>query len=325
MAPVFAGRRASILASFLAASTGCALLAVVCVNVVAYERELPREGGLLREIKDRWLAWRDFAPISKRADLDAQLADLQRQYRMPEQLRQLIGAGTVDEFGDCPEPELLNALNYRPRPVPINFIVGTDALNRRNGDFYGNRATAPDFVFLDKDGLQLHDTRAYLELLVNYQPLQIWRDSLVMEKRANHWKEIRPDAVLRESGRFGDWVNVDGFGESYVWAQIAIAPTLYGTLRKALYRTENVRLDLALNNGETISVPTSIAKLGSGFLVNPFIGSRQDILDDAGRATPERLRYVHAIRIDWELPGSKRLFVPAFPVELTALTFVSGK
>lgn len=249
------------------------LLFVVWKNMNAHERPTSYYLSISQEFSNRLTALFNYKPVAKSKQLNAQMAQLKHDNALPVSLKNTLGRHSVDEFGSVPELLLLNDLNYKPRPVPINFIVTNAALNDKNANHYQNRKTAPDFVFLPDIGMHMTDNKAYLSLLLNYEVIESVQQWFVLQKKTA-WQRISFSNVGHRQARVDQWVSLEGFQQSFLWVQVEATPSLLGQMKDFLYKPDYFRLDVLLKNGFTQHYNLSFSQLRSGFLLNPIINTK---------------------------------------------------
>lgn len=249
------------------------LLFVVWTNIKAYEQQTNSYRSVVREFANRLDALLHFRPIAKLNQLNEQFAQLKHDNALPASLKNTLGRHSVDEFGSVPEILLLNDLNYKPRPVPIDFIVANSALNNKNAQYYQNAKTAPDFVLLPDLGTHLMDNKAYLSLLLNYEATDTIQNWFVMQKKSEWHNMSFSKEKLREA-HFDQWISLGLLQQTFLWVQIEATPSILGRLQTFLYKPDFLRLDVLLENGFTQHYHLSLAQLKSGFLLNPVIKTK---------------------------------------------------
>ena len=235
-----------------------------------YRRDLPALGHQEYEFQNRFRALMKWRPVEKRQELDGQFHALQKAQALPQPIRELIGDARVDEFGQCPEVLLLNKLNYRPRPVPIDFVVVTPELSRLNGQFYENPKTAPEFIFTRECGVRLTDSLAYLSVVLNYQLVGRFQDQLLLQRRRNVVSAKRSNTTSR-TVRLGEWVGLEHRNASFCWAELDVKPTALGRAKNAFYKPDRLQLEFRRMDGSVQGHGVCFSALRAGFLANPII------------------------------------------------------
>ena len=284
------------------------LLLVIWSNLVIYQQGNGQEVGVIRELKSRFWALVSYRPVYTLEVLDKKLAKLKFDNALPPLLKQTVQSGRVDEFGSSPEILLLNDLNYRPRPVPIDFVVGNSALNEMNGDYYKDLDSAPDYIFLKDFGLRLSDSAAYLSLLFNYQVVETFQNWLVLRKQVDAWQTIERQEINEVQADYGEWIPLSTNERSILWVQIEATPSLFGKLKRFFYKPDFLRLEIALDDGTIRSLPVSVAQLHSGFMLNPVIKTKEEILMDVGDENAIPGDWANSFRISMETPEKTDLF-----------------
>jgi len=291
------------------------LLLVVGINFLSYEAENNHKAGFFQELNSRFRNLIDYRPWQTLKTLDIKFEKLKNEYALTPFLKESIQSGRVDEFGSVPEVILLNDLNYYPRPVPIDFVASNHALNLMNGRHYQNLESAPDFIFLSDFGLRLSDSLAYLSLLFNYQSIGTFKNWLIMKKRADEWKYFVFEKSAEREIDFGEWVSLEKLQKSFLWMELDISPSLLGSVKRFFYKPDFLQLDIGLEDGTIHSLPVSIAQLNAGFLLNPVIQPKNDILMIAQDKTQVPWYLAKAFRINMVSPEKSRLFEKKFKAQ----------
>lgn len=293
------------------------VLLVIWNNVVLYQHANNNKTGIFKEFNSRFSALVHYRPAQTLKVLNTKFEKLKFENALPPLLKQALQLGRVDEFGSTPEVLLLNDLDYRPRPVPINFIASNAALNEKNGHFYQNLASAPDFVFLEEFGLRLSDSSAYLSLLFNYQAIATFKNWLVLKKRAGDWRRFERQKLTERGADFDEWISLAELQKSFLWMEIEAKPSLLGKVKRFLYKPDLLRLEIALDDGTMHSLPVSMAQLRGGFLLNPVIQTKKKVLMIARDKNHVPWDLAKAFRISMDSPEKSRLFEKKFKIQFS--------
>jgi hypothetical protein len=216
------------------------------------------------------------------------IEEKRREAQLPR-CRELIGRASVDVFGQCQAYALHNGLNYRPRPVFQSYVACSRPLMQLNEQFYLSKA-APEYVLfrlyaLDRKFPPLEDAPVLRTLLANYQPLAAEGPFLLLKSVA----AAPPVTSLVREGtvRQSQTIDLREFGDTDLWLEISLEPTLIGRLRQVLYRPPTVRLAVWGEPGGKLLVRNRAPAqmLAAGFLTSPLLLNNEDVLNlYAGRA-----------------------------------------
>jgi lysophospholipase L1-like esterase len=196
---------------------------------------------------------------------------------------EVIGRASVDVFGQCQAYALHNGWNYRPRPVFQSYVACSRRLMQLNDQFYLSPA-APEYVLfqlyaLDRKFPPLEDAPVLRTLLANYQPVAA-EDRFVLLKRV---AAKPPVASLVRAGtvRPSQAIDLREFGDTDLWLEVSLEPTLLGRLRQVFYRPPTVRLAAWHEPGGKLMVRNRAPAqmLAAGFLVSPLLLNNQDVLN----------------------------------------------
>ncbi len=191
-----------------------------------------------------------------------------------EQSSQIIGRATMDVFGQHQMFALFNGFDYQPRPVFQSYAAYNRPLMDLNGQFYTS-TKAPEFVLCNLTPIDgrfppLADAFVLRHLLVNYEFKIQEGDFLLLHRRQNS----RPELTQVREGEVqaGERVELGDFGQTNLWMEINMQPTLMGLLRGVLYKPSEVRLGVqsATGGALTNTFPAPASMLAAGFLASPL-------------------------------------------------------
>jgi hypothetical protein len=227
------------------------------------------------------LAWL-LAPAEYQRHMGEAIEANRREAQLPR-CSELIGRASVDVFGQSQAYALHNGWNYRPRPVFQSYVACSARLMQLNEQFYLSPA-APEYVLfqlfaLDRKFAPLEDALLLRTLLANYQPIAT-EDRFVLLKRFAAKPPVIP--LVREGTvRPGQAIDLREFGDTDLWLEISLEPTLLGRLRQVFYRPPTVRLAAWREPGGKLMVRNRAPAqmLAAGFLASPLLLNNQDVLN----------------------------------------------
>ena len=161
-------------------------------------------------------------------------------------IREIVGTDTVDMIANSQAYILFNRLNYRPRPLFQSYLPYTGRLLRLNEEFLESER-APKYLLLKVDAIDgrlpaLEDSLSLRQMLYRYRFVTQEYDWLLW-RRAEPQAPIEPPEIVQNTKTgFGATVPVPGLGESPVWMEIDIRPSLLGRLRSFLYKLPLVNI-----------------------------------------------------------------------------------
>jgi hypothetical protein len=211
-----------------------------------------------------------------------EVIDANRSENPLPRFREIIGGARVDVFGQRQVYALLNALNYRPRPVFQSYVACNARLMRLNEQFYLSSA-APQYVMfnlgpIDRRFPPLEDAMVLRDLLLNYEPAGAEGMFLLLKLKSVQGPRLK---LLREGAvRTGERIELRDFGGADLWLEIELQPSLLGRLRQTFYRPPVVRLAAWREGVKGLlfrrRAPASM--LAAGFLASPLLLSNEDFL-----------------------------------------------
>jgi hypothetical protein len=300
------------------------LLAAALLCLVGFNQALP---GSLRGTGNQLMdhVWGRVATVAHweefRQGLRAQM-HAQRKDSQLDQVHAAVGTATVDVIGHLQAVALFNKLNYHPRPVFQSYSAYSAPLSRRNLDFYGSK-DAPEYVLLAIETLDGRLPTMDDSLLLNYLPHAY--DYVLTEKSWQLWRR-RPDApspaavaprrLSTSKLALGEALEVSERGAQPTWISVDLTPSLFGRIRKFLYKQPLVQLVVEDTAGQTTRYRMPPEEGRAGFIINPLIEDVADFVNAAG-LTPKR----RVARVRVEVEGGDRFFFrPRAEVGLFALT-----
>ena len=222
-------------------------------------------------------------PSTCREQIQSELDVEQSLNKLPK-LSAMIGSKSVDMFGFSQAAVLLNGLNYTPRPVFQSYAAYNAPLALLNQEFYLSKS-APHFVLFQLVGMDrkfppLEDALLLRHLLINFVPEATEGPFLLLKSKSAEPARLK---LLREgTARPSQQIDLAGFGDSDLWMEVNLEPTLIGGLKQFFYQSSKVRLVLWHGPPEKRKVRRFRAPppmLRAGFLVSPLQLNNDDVLN----------------------------------------------
>src|SRR5207247_1623157 len=167
-----------------------------------------------------------------------------RQATELPKIREIIAHASVDVFGQDQCYAVFNGLNYHPRPVFQSYMAYNSPLMALNEQFYLSKA-APEYVLfglnsIDRKFPPLVDARVLRHLLLNYQ--SIAAEGLFLLLKSNSSSPARLILLREGIARTGEHISLPDSGETDIWMEIDVQPTVLGRLRQLVYKSPKMRL-----------------------------------------------------------------------------------
>lgn len=299
-----------------------ALLLVVQVNAKQYRLEMHVSKSILSEFQQRVSALMHYRLYATLDNMKARYDQAQQENALPPPLKEKLAKGTVDEFGSMPEVILLNKLNYRARPVPIDFIVANKTLNEKNAQFYQQTSGAPDYILLPEFGFRVSDVSAYLRLLLNYRVVDEFQHWVVMERKSS--RQIDAEEIIKKNIQLGEWVSIESWQTAFLWTQLLVQPSLIGRLKHLFYKPDRIDLELQLADDSVKRFTVSLPQLRSGLLLNPMIRSKTMLRFVAHDTKDQVWDIVKAFRVIPKSPLDGLLFSKKITAEFSKILVSSS-
>ena len=199
-------------------------------------------------------------------------------------VREKVGPGSVDVFGQNQAYAVFNELNYRPRPVFQSYAAYNQPLMKFNEQFYFS-ATAPDYVLFRLDAIDdrfppLEDALLFRDLLVNYTPVDAEGPFLLL--KAHQSKLPRLELLSAGTIRPGQPLEVGSYHGADLWLELNLEPSAAGRAIAAVYQAPRVELGVWCQGRTGLRLakfraPPSM--LAAGFVASPMLLDNHDVLD----------------------------------------------
>jgi len=221
-------------------------------------------------------------PAAYREQRMAELEQARRSADLPK-LRERVGTERLDVFGQDQSYALLNRMNYRPRPVFQSYLAYNAPLMRVNEEFYLSKQ-APEYVLfalrpVDKKFPLLEDAMTLRALLLNYELAEQEEPFLLLKLKTT----ARPDTALLKEGtvRTGEMVSLQEFGETNLWLELQVEPTVRGRAQELIFKSAKLRL--AISRGYTtiqvVRYSAPVPMLAAGFVASPLLVTHADVVN----------------------------------------------
>jgi hypothetical protein len=197
-------------------------------------------------------------------------------------LRDRLGQSAVDMFGCDQLAVLANGLNYRPRPVFQSYAAYSTPLMQWNQTFYQS-GSAPAFVIfrllaMDRKLPAFEDALLLRHLLINYELTSEESPFLLLKAKPPQFPKLK---LLNEATMNpGETINLSTYGNTNLWLELELKPTLLGRAREFFYQPAKSRLVVSSqtgNKGSTRRFRAPAPMLAAGFLLSPLILTTEDV------------------------------------------------
>jgi hypothetical protein len=214
-------------------------------------------------------------------------------------LQELIGTGRTDVFGNYLIPRALASdLNYAPRPVFLSYAAYNARLMELNEEFYRGTNAPPWVLFMlspiNRRFAPLEDAQVLRRLLVGYElagsegPVLLLRSN---GHEAGTTGRGTPKLLGEGTARPGERIDLERYGETNLWMEVTVRPTLAGQARRLLYKPPMVRLGVwttAAPTGRVATLRAPPPMLAAGFVASPLLLDTADVAAFYSQAKPSR-------------------------------------
>jgi hypothetical protein len=222
-------------------------------------------------------------PVRWKNTLDASRANYPKELFLPR-IQKQVGSASIDLFTENQSILLINNLNYRPRPVLQSSSAYTRYLLELNATFLRS-ADAPEYLLLAWISIHsrlptLEDNQALTVIFQRYEPLFVEGEFLLLRRRARH-SEQRPsagDLALERDLPFGTPLQLSPSASPWQTLAVRIRYSWWGRFRAFFYKPPPVFITVRAANGRTDTFRLIPAMSEDGFLLNPLVRNREDML-----------------------------------------------
>jgi hypothetical protein len=204
-----------------------------------------------------------------------------------------IGNASVDVFGNEQSVAILSGLNYRARPALQGYAAYNERLSKLDLDFMAS-ARGPEFVLqkingntIDHRMPSMDDSLATRYLYHHYEFLMQENQFLLWKRTANDAARDARTPLSTSSVRFGWAIGAPDLGDTPLWCELDIHPSLLGRLRAFFYKPPQMELAVTDGGGETTKFRLIRGQASTGFLVYPHFTSNLNVTNfQAGEQGP---------------------------------------
>jgi len=248
------------------------------------------------------------------------LAESREKHRMPRIAGNVDGE-PVDIFGHEQGMVLLNGFNWKPRPVFQGNLTFTPWLQERNARFFRSAGAPEHLIFklqtIDHRFPTLDDSAALQVVLRGYRPMLREKGYLLLQRDPAAGEAagtaIREVLLERESG-FGERVAVPGEGEAVQVLALDIGYSLFGQLRKLVFRAPPVTMHVEIDGGDRAAFRLVPGMARGGFVFNPLLRDQETFISwMRGRPVPR----ITGFRLE-VAPGHHKYFRDRIHITLAA-------
>ena len=210
---------------------------------------------------------------------DASEKNLKEQL-LSEKMLEEIGRSPVDVYPYDSTYSLANGLNWRSRPVFQSYFAYTPWLDMSNYNFFTGVDTPAYIIWVKHehgladsvDGRYLFndEPKTIYAILNNYYPiLHDEKSVLLKRKKASTFKGFKE--LYTEERGWNEWITVPMLNSGVVRAKIEFTRTLYGKIKRFLWKEKEVFIEYKLGNGKIVKYRIVVDNAASGIWIHPYI------------------------------------------------------
>ncbi|KKS97784.1 MAG: hypothetical protein UV73_C0005G0061 [Candidatus Gottesmanbacteria bacterium GW2011_GWA2_43_14] len=171
-----------------------------------------------------------------------------KSFQLEEDIKQIIGKGTIDVYPWDLAYIYANVLTFRPKPILQTYVAFTPWLDAQDANFYRS-PRAPDYLLWTRvhwggetgsiDGRYLlnDEPQALMEIMQNYKPIKRGGNT-VLWQRDGIGLLSKGSSIFTSFGRWGEWVNVPDDKGGIIRANIKLHRTRAGSLIRVLWKED---------------------------------------------------------------------------------------
>jgi hypothetical protein len=224
--------------------------------------------GALPKLTDTFTAL--FAPAEFKRQLEVSLESMRETARLPQIAAMVVDAplGVLNYNQDV---AILNGFNYRPHPVFQNYSAYTPELQSLNLAFFDSEA-APEWILwrfgtIDRRFPTLDDGQIILRILDAYVPVTQEKECILWRRKAPSGRGYSLNRPIEVRSALEQWIPIPN---QATWLKLELHETWFGAAREFLCRASVPRLDVRLEDGQTMHYRLPPGYASSGFVVNPL-------------------------------------------------------
>jgi hypothetical protein len=211
---------------------------------------------------------------------------------IPKEMIDIIGKESVDIFPHQVGRVLASGLSWKNRPVYQSYITSSEWLIQQNVNFFNDREKSPTYIIFNKPYaidyryLLNDELQTFLLIRDRYESILIKDDFLLLKKKNNEIKSDNLDTKLIQKSKpnstiifENEFIQKSPTGNNICVGSLDIRKSLYGILKKILYKEEPIYIAYYLSD-DSYRIFRYIPGLGkSGILIYPFLESSSDLYD----------------------------------------------
>jgi hypothetical protein len=203
--------------------------------------------------------------------------------------KEVLPKGIVDEIKQQPVDVYpwdstyiaANNLHWRSRPVFQSTAAYTPYLDGANCNFFKG-TDAPKYIVWVKEGwggamnsidgrYLLNDEPETVYAIINeYEPIRSEQDAVLLRRKEKPTFQ-EPFGWHSENFKWNQWIDVPVLRDSVIRAKINFKRTLYGKIKRVLWKEKEVKISYRFKNGFAIKYRLVVDNAISGVWIHPYI------------------------------------------------------
>ena len=238
--------------------------------------------------------------------------------RLPAEVLEIIGSGSVDVIPREISYIYANNLSYNPRPVIQSYTAYDDYLDTQNFEKYMS-ASSPDFILLTTDEIDnwhpfVVESKTKLAILTRYEVVKRFDELLLLKKRQTPL-DFSTETSSQMPAKLGNYIELENTDQlQYLTADLEYS--LLGKVARVFFQPPDLRVTVQLENGEERTFKAIKTIINGQILANKFvdsIGSAEEFFRSGGRAAPK------VVKIKFDTPDPWG-FKPEFTYQVQYVT-----
>lgn len=199
-------------------------------------------------------------------------------------IKALVHQETIDILGHEQAYAIFNGFNFRARPTLQGYAAYNEHLEKLNADFYASDR-APYYVLqrinrnvIDGHLPAIEDALATLYVYHHYDFLMEDQEFLTWKRRPADPAVDRRELLRTDTVKFGEVVTTPDLGDTPVWCEFDIEPSLLGKIRTFFYKPPELHFTVVDGGNNSADFRMIRERARTGFLVYPHFTSNFNVL-----------------------------------------------
>ena len=256
-------------------------------------------------------------------------------FEVPAEVKNIVGASSVDIIPWNVDLIYFNGLNYNPRPIHQSYTAFSPRFIELNKAKYEG-STAPEFVIFSTDAIDrrygfFDDSGVRIATIENYSVktrFNLYGTEYLLLARENGRRKVTFDVPNTTTFRLGEDYELPDPNKSY-YMKVKIAYSLFGQFSRLVFQPLPLKLHLDLSDGGQREFRVVPSMLASGVIFNPLIETTGDY-ESLIEGNINNARTIRRFRLLPEYEGALEslnamTYAEPFKIEISEMNIVPAK